>query len=1825
MILLNKNKEHFNIFERKLHDHLIKNKVKRAAKINEFDNNLESKLKRRTNTKMTLKRPLSSGSTAEFDNNLESKLKRRTNTKMTLKRPLSSGSTANSKTDFSDSREEFTKLLSVNEKEFQKLEKKITQRLIRYGMNNVDVMKVNCKETREPFCKQSLSNTDKEEINDRAKIIDINNKVFEKFEKDMRNIVILEKNKQLDEEDKLINDKLGNYRLNIQKPQNQYIYDEKYGLRKLDKPYVNVLSDFPHDKLNYEHVKKTTPSYPLKRNLTSADVDDIRERAELLETNAKAFDIFERRVNLSAAKDAGISKKETHNSDFHSIKIMKTLKDVLDHSRIFKPPKSIQPNKNANSMTKPGSGANNFAKARKSMMNGHQNIGNISRYKSPTKKEAKEHPTLKGIGVMQEKSKSLQDHSKVNKQEERGSDPNTNSKKKLDDTDVKRHITKKQTKCSDFNSISEDRNVPSTSKPIKDKITECKNPQSNLISENNELLKNRQYEERQFEKKKRFQKHFTEQSIQEIREATANEKSKEIKMKQDSINEKNKAKDNNKTKDKQILLEEVEGFGDRIKSNSAKEIKEVQTSKIPRIQPVQKILHEVQNTAETITDKRGIKRTKSENSIKMSDNTNVTPVNKEDKSIEDLNSTKSEKPSHVTNKITNKNKRSISVPVRTHENKTTPDLLKTYSQSHNNNVEHTAIKTKSEIDNDNNPLTVSDNAEDAGLKNSSKIQHASQNILQALDTIEKGIASCNKKGTSALINKNSESLIDTPQKTKHEKVDSNIGTCNESKLSKSNNMTTRVTHIHNQKSKPRSHSVCLKSVDTNNEVDNYEMLVNMPKRKIENAKVVTRQVKSTSQLETFSSESKPSGKKSTLTDTKIVETRIPTFISRNKKDTSDSLNVTKPTTQSQEHQNNDNKCDLKNVCSKESKSNKPQKDDAVQQNSKQTEIEIAEVLESIKKLKKEKQSNNQTIEATNTVLKKAVQLLQELERLSHSEKSSTKAIAKGTTEKQESASKKPDSTTEKQESANESGTKHQIPSKINKLIQPGFIAKSFKGSISNFGGGEVGSGGDNSENMGDNHKRDGETNVSKIRLKKIIAFVPADQETLEDLQKHCDKDGQSSINQIGYSAKTYDKLAKNVSEANRTQANAEKLAFKTVENKTTNFGETKQKLSFIPTRDSCEPKNDTNSSSRINKQNDGTKWINVNTGPNYKPNVDHLDTNQNKRSDLLTINAKESTDTVDAIPTFSKGINSLGNRASPPVNETSAIPYDAKFSTKQKLFNTVKPTNMEQIRNEGESTKNIEQNQPLNTPAKINQPTEQFKNARTQNPSFSPIEPSIRNDEFTKAAKNKIKSEFDEWQSLVNPTTCTIKPRFKTEINTRKHQLQEENENQPPQRYIDYKVLNLMKATEKEVLATKSSQASITTVDDKRPRSNTESAINTEDTQNYKEKESPPSMPTFRIAKFSFIPLKTEKCKKPGELQKPTTDKQTTKDSENNVSEEKPNKVESQMKSKQKEPDEDCDSEFRNLAAQVCKKVPAPVEKKLQNEKALEKHIFIKENIRKKALTYFNETERERKERIKTEKFLENLKKDISLYSRIPIKELNPSTTSRKMELKQKSSQDVKMSHDSKQDQIIGDKKTNQVNKETDSDIDRDDKIPDKSETTSNKPKLLFREAKFVFAPLKNEHYADPEDLKEEVKPEEDVKEEIIKPEIVETDPFPDAMSPLLRYFMRKQLRRRVNKDVEVHEQNQQEDSNDTNENLENLSGAQKALQKLSSIENQPTSVTARNSEMTTSGIYERYPFLLKYKRSTKKIPRGTLEWKLRFAQQMKLKQRASKNVEQSD
>ncbi|KAK9738602.1 hypothetical protein QE152_g9764 [Popillia japonica] len=50
--------------------------------------------------------------------------------------------------------------------------------------------------------------------------------------------------------------------------------------------------------------------------------------------------------------------------------------------------------------------------------------------------------------------------------------------------------------------------------------------------------------------------------------------------------------------------------------------------------------------------------------------------------------------------------------------------------------------------------------------------------------------------------------------------------------------------------------------------------------------------------------------------------------------------------------------------------------------------------------------------------------------------------------------------------------------------------------------------------MGDNHKRDGETIVRKIRLKKIIAFVLAGQETLEDLQKHCDKDDQSVLTKL---------------------------------------------------------------------------------------------------------------------------------------------------------------------------------------------------------------------------------------------------------------------------------------------------------------------------------------------------------------------------------------------------------------------------------------------------------------------------------------------------------------------------------------------------------------------------------------------------------------------------------------------------------------------------------------------------------------------------------------
>lgn len=386
MLIIRKNKEHFKNFERNLHRKIIKSKIRQIANDVESRSSIINQNASHYNV---------------FESKLEKNLKRKVN-KILTKRKLSSGRISNRKEDLADNIKEISDLLKINDKEFRRLERKITQILLRRGLDGV--LDVNFKEINKPVCKSCFSNSDEEDRREREKILEINRKVFDKFEKDMSNIVILEKNTKIDENDKLVSEKFSKYRVNTSKLSNNV----------LAKHYKSEIeSDFSQP--------------PLKRILSTRDKDDIRERANIIEANAKAFELFEKCLknttttkpncnmqpfrNLtsksgdesSGKNKDGLFNEEKNfddfNDDLESTKVIKTLKELLEKSSIFKAPKSYTRSNKINlSQT-------DFVKIKKGVPQKSFNREKIPRYVSPVKTEHQDKDKKKSIGVMNEKPK----------------------------------------------------------------------------------------------------------------------------------------------------------------------------------------------------------------------------------------------------------------------------------------------------------------------------------------------------------------------------------------------------------------------------------------------------------------------------------------------------------------------------------------------------------------------------------------------------------------------------------------------------------------------------------------------------------------------------------------------------------------------------------------------------------------------------------------------------------------------------------------------------------------------------------------------------------------------------------------------------------------------------------------------------------------------------------------------------------------------------------------------------------------------------------------------------------------------------------------------------------------------------------------------------------------------------------------------------------------------------------------------------------------------------------------------------------------------------
>ncbi|GJQ64870.1 hypothetical protein Trydic_g7044, partial [Trypoxylus dichotomus] len=380
MVLLKKNNEHFKTFEKKLHDRIVKSKVQQISK----DVKLRSSILSQNTIHYN-----------KFENKLEKKLKGVVNNLVTH-RTLSSGNVGSSKHDLDEGIREIIDLLKVNEKEFQKLEQKVTQRLIRNGLNNDNL--ANLKERKSFMQKRCLSNYDEADRKERAKILEINKRVFEKFEKDMRSIVILEKNKPMDKDDKLISERLAKYHVKVH---NDGTFNEVLNMERLQ------FNDFPFTKLKTKTTKrkekKTFRHCPSMENT----MEDIRERANIIQANAKAFELFESKMNnltqtnlpkfLTSNTFNGNNRDSDKKSkgakianEFDSTQIINTLKEVLDNSTIFKAPKS---NSRINRDIKAINEVN---------FDLTSNLGKIEKVLS-----GKEVQTQRGIGVMHEKPKEI--------------------------------------------------------------------------------------------------------------------------------------------------------------------------------------------------------------------------------------------------------------------------------------------------------------------------------------------------------------------------------------------------------------------------------------------------------------------------------------------------------------------------------------------------------------------------------------------------------------------------------------------------------------------------------------------------------------------------------------------------------------------------------------------------------------------------------------------------------------------------------------------------------------------------------------------------------------------------------------------------------------------------------------------------------------------------------------------------------------------------------------------------------------------------------------------------------------------------------------------------------------------------------------------------------------------------------------------------------------------------------------------------------------------------------------------------------------------------
>ncbi|GJQ64869.1 hypothetical protein Trydic_g7044, partial [Trypoxylus dichotomus] len=144
--------------------------------------------------------------------------------------------------------------------------------------------------------------------------------------------------------------------------------------------------------------------------------------------------------------------------------------------------------------------------------------------------------------------------------------------------------------------------------------------------------------------------------------------------------------------------------------------------------------------------------------------------------------------------------------------------------------------------------------------------------------------------------------------------------------------------------------------------------------------------------------------------------------------------------------------------------------------------------------------------------------------------------------------------------------------------------------------------------------------------------------------------------------------------------------------------------------------------------------------------------------------------------------------------------------------------------------------------------------------------------------------------------------------------------------------------------------------------------------------------------------------------------------------------------------------------------------------------------------------------------------------------------------------------------------------------------------------KISFKEAKFSFIPLKTIDYIDP-DVPTKKKNEAQI---IIQPAPEDPDPFPKNISPLLRYFLCKQLLK--TKEAKAPKIDMECDEN-----------AEETLQH-------DLHITPRNNDnvsiiRSAESIYDRYPLLLKRKPIVPTTnPKHALEWKMKFIQQSQLK-----------